>query len=175
MYWDGDVARSDLFFARCPRLQGARLTTWECVQEGIPVTLITDSMAAHCMNQGKIDVVIVGADRIAANGDTANKIGTYGLALIAKAHDIPFYVAAPISTVDFALTNGSQIPIEQRHPGEIAHIENEAICPAGTAFYNPAFDITPAELISGILTEAGCVLPTELSELEHLAHPATRA
>lgn len=158
-----------------PRLQGARLTTWECVQEEIPVTLITDSMAAHCMKEGRIDVVIVGADRIAANGDAANKIGTYGLALLAQAHDIPFYVAAPISTVDFSLADGSQIPIEERHPSEIAHIEGEPICPAGAEFYNPAFDVTPAELIAGIITEEGCVLPADLSKLQELAHPVAQA
>jgi len=155
-----------------PRLQGAKLTTWECVQEEIPVTLITDSMAAHCMKTGRIDVVIVGADRIAANGDTANKIGTYGLALIAKAHEIPFYVAAPLSTVDFALPDGSQIPIEERDPVEIAQIEGEPICPAGAEFYNPAFDVTPAELITGIITEAGCVVPEQLLTLKPLAHSA---
>ncbi len=157
-----------------PRLQGAKLTTWECVQEDIPVTLITDSMAAHCMNQGRIDVVIVGADRIAANGDTANKIGTYGLALVAKAHNIPFYVAAPISTVDFALADGSQIPIEERDPAEIAQIEGEPICPAGAEFYNPAFDVTPAELITGVITEEGCVTPEELSTLKDSAHASVR-
>lgn len=157
-----------------PRLQGAKLTTWECVQEQIPVTLITDSMAAHCMKEGRIDVVIVGADRIAANGDAANKIGTYGLALVAKAHNIPFYVAAPISTVDFSLKDGSQIPIEERHPSEIAHIEGEPICPAGAEFYNPAFDVTPAELIAGIITEEGCVVPAELGTLKDLVHPAVK-
>jgi methylthioribose-1-phosphate isomerase len=157
-----------------PRLQGAKLTTWECIQETIPVTLITDSMAAHCMNQGRIDVVIVGADRIAANGDTANKIGTYGLALLAKAHQIPFYVAAPLSTVDFGLADGSQIPIEERDPSEIAHIEGEPICPAGTEFYNPAFDVTPAALITGVITEEGCVAPGELLALEHAVHPSAK-
>lgn len=157
-----------------PRLQGAKLTTWECVQEQIPVTLITDSMAAHCMKEGRIDVVIVGADRIAANGDSANKIGTYGLALLAKAHNIPFYVAAPISTVDFALADGSQIPIEERNPAEIAQIEGEPICPAGVEFYNPAFDVTPGELIAGIITEEGCVAPAELGELKDLAHPVVK-
>lgn len=148
-----------------PRLQGAKLTTWECVQEGIPVTLITDNMAAHCMKQGMIDAVVVGADRIAANGDTANKIGTYSVALVAKAHQIPFFVAAPLSTVDFKLTDGSQIPIEERDPAEIYKIGETIICPAGTEFYNPAFDVTPAELITGIITEYGAVKPEELKEL----------
>lgn len=145
-----------------PRLQGARLTTWECTQEGIPVTLITDSMAAHCFAQGLIDAVIVGADRIAANGDTANKIGTYSLALCAKAHNIPFFVAAPIATVDFDLSDGTQIQIEQRHPSEIYQIGETVICPPGVEFYNPAFDVTPAQLISAIITERGAVKPEEL-------------
>jgi methylthioribose-1-phosphate isomerase len=154
-----------------PRLQGARLTSWECVQEEIPVTLITDSMAAHCMNRGMIDVVIVGADRIAGNGDTANKIGTYSLALVAKAHKIPFYVAAPLSTIDFDLPNGMQIPIEERHPSEIYQIGETVICPPGVEFYNPAFDVTPAELIAGIITEKGVVAPAELQKFQ-LKQPA---
>jgi methylthioribose-1-phosphate isomerase len=145
-----------------PRLQGAKLTTWECVQEGIPVTLITDNMAAHCMRQGRIDAVIVGADRIAANGDTANKIGTYGLAVVAKAHNVPFFVAAPLSTVDFSLSNGEGIPIEERHPSEIYQVGETIICPKGVEFYNPAFDVTPAELISAIITERGAFKPMEL-------------
>ncbi|MUG96780.1 S-methyl-5-thioribose-1-phosphate isomerase [Scytonema sp. UIC 10036] len=145
-----------------PRLQGARLTAWECVQEGIPVTVITDSMAAHCMKQGLIDVVVVGADRIAANGDTANKIGTYSLALVAKAHNIPFFVAAPLSTVDFSLTDGSKIPIEERNPEEIYQIGNTILTASGVEFYNPAFDVTPAELITSIITEHGVFSPEEL-------------
>lgn len=148
-----------------PRFQGAKLTTWECVQEGIPVTLITDSMAAHCMKQGLIDVVVVGADRIAANGDTANKIGTYSLALVAKAHNIPFYVAAPLSTIDFSLTDGSQIPIEERHPSEVYQVGDTVLCPPGVNFYNPAFDVTPAESITGIITEHGVFQPDELKNL----------
>jgi methylthioribose-1-phosphate isomerase len=154
-----------------PRLQGARLTSWECVQEGIPVTLITDSMAAHCMNRGLIDAVIVGADRIAANGDTANKIGTYSLALVAKAHNIPFFVAAPLSTIDFDLPSGNQIPIEERHPSEIYQIGEAVTCPPGVEFYNPAFDITRAELITGIITEKGVVAPSELQKFQ-LKQPA---
>ena len=149
-----------------PRLQGARLTSWECVQEGIPVTVITDSTAAHCMQQGLIDVVIVGADRIAANGDTANKIGTYSLALVAKAHKVPFFVAAPLSTIDFELPNGSKIPIEERHPSEIYQVGQTVICPPGVEFYNPAFDVTPAELITGIITEKGVVAPAELQKFD---------
>lgn len=149
-----------------PRLQGAKLTAWECVQEGIPVTVITDSMAAHCMKQGMIDAVIVGADRIAANGDTANKIGTYSLALVSKAHGIPFFVAAPLSTIDFKLTTGSEIPIEERDPTEIYQIGNTRICPPGTEFFNPAFDVTPAELIDAIITEHGAMKPAELLQLQ---------
>lgn len=145
-----------------PRLQGAKLTTWECVQEGIPVTLITDSMAAHCMQQGMIDAVVVGADRIASNGDTANKIGTYSLALVSKVHAIPFFVAAPLSTIDFTLVDGSQIPIEERDPIEVYRIGDTKICPPGVEFYNPSFDVTPAELITGIITEYGTVKPIEL-------------
>ncbi|MER3491666.1 MAG: S-methyl-5-thioribose-1-phosphate isomerase [Mastigocladus sp. ERB_26_2] len=149
-----------------PRLQGAKLTAWECVQEGIPVTVITDSMAAHCMKQGLIHAVVVGADRIAANGDTANKIGTYSLALVSKAHNIPFFVAAPLSTVDFDLADGSQIPIEERHPGEIYQIGDTILTPEGVEFYNPAFDVTPAELITAIITENGVFAPSELKQLE---------
>ncbi len=149
-----------------PRLQGAKLTVWECVQEKIPVTLITDSMAAQCMKEGRVDVVIVGADRIAANGDTANKIGTYSLALVSKAHNIPFYVAAPLSTIDFSLADGSKIPIEERNPEEIAKVGDTTICPPGTEFYNPAFDVTPADLITGIITEEKVVTPDELRSLK---------
>lgn len=149
-----------------PRLQGAKLTAWECVQEGIPVTVITDSMAAHCMKQGLIHAVVVGADRIAANGDTANKIGTYSLALVSKAHNIPFFVAAPLSTVDFDLADGSQIPIEERHPGEIYQIGDTILIPEGVEFYNPAFDVTPAELITAIITENGVFAPSELKQQE---------
>ncbi len=145
-----------------PRLQGAKLTAWECVQENIPVTVIADSMAARCMQQKMIDVVVVGADRIAANGDTANKIGTYSLAIVAKAHQIPFYVAAPFSTIDFDLADGSQIPIEERNSAEIFQINNESICTAGTNFYNPAFDVTPANLITAIITEQGAIAPSSL-------------
>ncbi|MBE9171428.1 S-methyl-5-thioribose-1-phosphate isomerase [Pleurocapsales cyanobacterium LEGE 06147] len=145
-----------------PRLQGAKLTAWECVQEGIPATLITDSMAAHCMQRNLVDAVIVGADRIAANGDTANKIGTYSLAVIARAHQIPFFVAAPFSTVDFELPDGNQIPIEERHPSEIYQIGKTTICPSGIEFYNPAFDLTPAKLITAIITEKGAIKPNEL-------------
>jgi methylthioribose-1-phosphate isomerase len=149
-----------------PRLQGAKLTSWECAQEGIPVTVITDSMAAHCMKQGLIDAVIVGADRIAANGDTANKIGTYSLAIVAKAHNVPFFVAAPLSTIDFDLPSGSLIPIEERHPSEIYQIGETVICPPGVEFYNPSFDVTPADLITGIITEKAVVTPAELQKFD---------
>lgn len=147
-----------------PRLQGSKLTAWECVQEGIPVTLITDSMAAHCMQQGMIDAVVVGADRIASNGDTANKIGTYSLAVVAHAHNIPFFVAAPLSTVDCQLKDGSKIKIEERHPSEIYQIDNTVISPTGVEFYNPAFDVTPAGLITAIITEKGVVKPNQLEQ-----------
>ncbi|MFN6561473.1 MAG: S-methyl-5-thioribose-1-phosphate isomerase [Nostoc sp. ChiSLP01] len=147
-----------------PRLQGAKLTTWECVQEGIPVTLITDNMAAHCMKQGLIHAVVVGADRIAANGDTANKIGTYSVAIAAKAHNIPFFVAAPLSTVDFELADGSKIPIEERDPTEIYQVGDTMLTPAEVDFYNPAFDVTPAELITAIITENGAIAPSELAK-----------
>ncbi|MDF5713629.1 MAG: S-methyl-5-thioribose-1-phosphate isomerase [Rhizonema sp. NSF051] len=147
-----------------PRLQGAKLTAWECVQEGIPVTVITDSMAAHCMKQGLIHAVVVGADRIAANGDTANKIGTYSLALVSQAHNIPFFVAAPLSTIDFSLPDGSQIPIEERQPEEIYQIGDTIITPKGAEFYNPAFDVTPAHLIKAIITENGAFAPSELAK-----------
>ena len=145
-----------------PRLQGARLTAWECVQEGIPVTLISDNMSAHCMKQGMIDAVVVGADRIAANGDAANKIGTYALAIISQAHHVPFYVAAPLSTIDFELKDGSLIPIEERDAIELYQIGSTRICPVGAEFYNPAFDVTPAALITGIITEYGVVKPDDL-------------
>ncbi|MEG3438702.1 S-methyl-5-thioribose-1-phosphate isomerase [Pannus brasiliensis CCIBt3594] len=148
-----------------PRLQGSKLTAWECVQDGIPVTLLTDSMAAHCMKQKMIDAVIVGADRIAANGDTANKIGTYSLAVVSKAHNVPFYVAAPLSTVDFSLADGSGIPIEERNPSEVYQVGSTRICPEGVDFYNPAFDVTPAELIAAIITERGAVKPGDLKSL----------
>jgi methylthioribose-1-phosphate isomerase len=145
-----------------PRLQGARLTAWECAQEGIPVTVITDSMAAHCMQRGMIDAVVVGADRIAANGDAANKIGTYSVALLAKAHNIPFFVAAPVSTIDFNIESGDQIPIEERDPSEIYQIGESILCPPGIEYYNPAFDVTPAELISAIVTEFGAFPPDQI-------------
>ncbi len=140
-----------------PLLQGARLTVWECRQTGIPVTLITDSMAGYFMRLGKIDSVIVGADRITANGDTANKIGTYTLAVLAKEHGIPFYVAAPTTTIDPSLASGDEIPIEQRSPQEVTHIKGVRISPEGCSVANPAFDVTPHRFITAIITERGII------------------
>jgi methylthioribose-1-phosphate isomerase len=142
-----------------PLLQGARLTAWELKRRGIPVTLICDNMAAQVMREGKVQMVVVGADRIAANGDTANKIGTYGVALLARAHGIPFYVAAPSSTFDRTIPDGSAIPIEQRDPREVTHGFGRQTAPDGIDVYNPAFDVTPADLISGIITEKGVIRP----------------
>jgi len=138
-----------------PFLQGARLTAWELHKSGIDVTLITDNMAAHMMQRGEIQSVIVGADRIAANGDTANKIGTYGLALHARAHDIPFFVAAPMSTVDLKTPTGRQIPIEERAAREVTHVGEKQLAPDGIKVRNPAFDVTPAALIKAIITNVG--------------------
>jgi len=142
-----------------PLLQGARLTAWELTQAGIDTTLICDSMAAQVMREGCVQAVITGADRIAANGDVANKIGTYGLALLAAAHDIPFYVAAPTSTFDLSLPTGEDIPIEQRAPEEITHGFGRPTAPAGVGVYNPAFDVTPAKWVRGIVTERGIIRP----------------
>lgn len=142
-----------------PLLQGARLTAWELLRAGIDTTLISDNMAGWVMREGKIDIVITGADRIAANGDTANKIGTYGLARLAADHGIPFYIAAPFSTVDPGTPSGDKIPIEQRHPDEVRKIGDRWIAPRKVGVYNPAFDVTPARFIKGIVTEAGIIRP----------------
>jgi methylthioribose-1-phosphate isomerase len=142
-----------------PLLQGARLTAWELQQRAIDVTLICDSMAAQVMREGRVQAVITGADRIAANGDTANKIGTYGVALLAAAHDIPFYVAAPTTTFDLSLPDGDHIPIEERDPREITHGFGRQTAPEGIHVYNPAFDVTPARLIKGIICEHGVIEP----------------
>jgi methylthioribose-1-phosphate isomerase len=142
-----------------PLLQGARLTAWELMQAGIDVTLICDSMAAQVMKEGRVQLVIVGADRIAASGDTANKIGTYGVAVLAKAHGIPFYVAAPSSTFDLSLASGDAIPIELRSSHEVTHGFGQQTAPEGVKVYNPAFDVTPAGLIAGIVTEKGIIRP----------------
>ena len=149
-----------------PLLQGSRLTTWELLKDKIPVTLICDNMAAHCMAKGMIDLIIVGADRIAANGDSANKIGTYSVALAAKAHNLPFYIAAPTSTIDFTLTDGCKIPIEERDPDEVRFFGEKRTAPAEVKVYNPAFDVTPANLINGIITEKGVFAPNQLAQLK---------
>ena len=146
-----------------PVLQGARLTAWELMQDKIPVTLITDNMAGALMRQGKIHLCIVGADRIAANGDVANKIGTYGVALAARAHGVPFYVAAPTSTLDPGTPDGAAIPIEERGAHEVSGWRGHAVAPAGVGVWNPAFDVTPAELVTAIITDRGVFAPGDLS------------
>ncbi|MBY0587413.1 S-methyl-5-thioribose-1-phosphate isomerase [bacterium] len=148
-----------------PLLQGSRLTAWELMQRGVPTTLLCDNMAASLMRTGKVHAVVVGADRIAANGDTANKIGTYGVAVIARAHGVPFYVAAPSSTFDFSIADGSQIPIEIRDAKEITHGMGKQTAPEGVDVYNPAFDVTPAEYITAFFTEAGEIAPPYLENL----------
>jgi methylthioribose-1-phosphate isomerase len=152
-----------------PLLQGARLTTWELLKENIPVTLITDSMAGYFMSQSVINCAIVGADRIAANGDVANKIGTYTLAVLATENGIPFYVAAPVSTIDFSLSSGADIPIEERNPEEVTHIQGIRIAPAGVKAANPAFDVTPHCYISAIITEKGVIREPYAEQLKKLA------
>ena len=151
-----------------PLLQGARLTAWELSQAGVPTTLICDNMAAQVMKEGKIQIVLVGADRIAANGDTANKIGTYGVALLAKAHGIPFYVVAPYSTFDLSIPDGSHIPIELRNPEEITEGFGKRTAPIKINTYNPAFDVTPAGLITGIITERGIISPVRTSTIRQM-------
>ena len=154
-----------------PFLQGSRLTAWELAKDDIPVTLITDNMAGHVMKQGKVDVVVVGADRIAANGDTANKIGTYMVAVLARQHDIPFYVAAPISTIDLAVATGEGIPIEERDPREVTHMSNHQLAPEGIEVHNPAFDVTPHEFIAAIITDKGVARPPYTESLARLVRP----
>lgn len=151
-----------------PLLQGARLTAFELCEEGIPVTLITDNMAAWSMKKRGINAVVVGADRIAANGDTANKIGTYGVALAAKMHNIPFYIAAPTSTFDFSLSDGDGIPIEERQGTEITRFQSEITAPATVATFNPAFDVTPREYITGIITEYGVIKAPYVANIKKL-------
>jgi len=151
-----------------PYLQGARLTAWECLQEGIPCTLVTDNMAGHLMSRGEVDLVIVGADRIAANGDTANKIGTYMLAVLARRHALPFYVAAPLSTFDLKIADGSGIPIEERPAGEVTGYRGLRWAPQGVAVRNPAFDVTPAELVTAIICEKGVVPSPNRQRLQSL-------
>lgn len=154
-----------------PYLQGSRLTMWELMKDGIPATLIADNMAAHLMQRGEVQAVIVGADRIAANGDTANKIGTYGLAVLARYHDIPFYIAAPISTIDLETADGQAIPIEERASDEVTRVGETVIAPEGAVVRHPAFDVTPGELITAIITERGAVTPPYRSNLAAVARP----
>jgi methylthioribose-1-phosphate isomerase len=153
-----------------PWLQGARLTAWELMQEGIPMTLQSDAVAATVMASGDLDWIIVGADRIAANGDTANKIGTYSLAVLAKYHGVKVMIAAPTTTIDWELQQGSEIPIEQRHAHEVTHMGDRAIAPLDVEVYNPAFDMTPASLIDAIVTEKGVVLNPTAETMLNLKH-----
>jgi len=153
-----------------PYLQGARLTAWELMEEGIPVTLITDSMAGYFMKKGIISAVIVGADRIAANGDVANKIGTYTLAVLAKENRVPFYVAAPLSTLDLSIESGDDIPIEERDEREVTHIGGVRIAPYGVKVANPAFDVTPNQYVTAIITDAGVVYPPYKQNLQKLVN-----
>jgi len=151
-----------------PLLQGARLTTWEMLQENIPVTLLTDNMAGYLMARGMVDLVIVGADRIAGNGDVANKIGTYGVAVLAREHGIPFYVAAPMSTIDFNMASGLDIPIEERDEREVTHFAGRRVAPKGVKVWNPAFDVTPARLVTAIITDRGLAYPPYIETLAAL-------
>jgi len=151
-----------------PFLQGSRLTAWELKEDNIPVTLITDNMAGHVMKTGAVDVVVVGADRIAANGDAANKIGTYMVAVLAREHGIPFYVAAPVSTVDLSLATGDEIPIEERNEAEVTHVRQERLAPEGISVRNPAFDVTPNKLIAAIITDRGVARPPYMESLSNL-------
>jgi methylthioribose-1-phosphate isomerase len=152
-----------------PFLQGARLTTWECLKNRIPVTLITDSMAGSLMRNGTVKAVIVGSDRVAANGDVANKIGTYSLAVLCKEHGIPFYVALPNSTIDFNSPTGDDIPIEQRNPAEVTHVFGQRVAPEGVDILNPAFDVTPNKYITAIITEGGIAYPPYTESLKRVA------
>ncbi|MEO7142708.1 MAG: S-methyl-5-thioribose-1-phosphate isomerase [Bryobacteraceae bacterium] len=152
-----------------PFLQGARLTAWELQQDGIPTTIITDNMAGHFLHAGRIGCVVVGADRIAANGDVANKIGTYSLAVLAKENNVPFYVAAPISTFDLTLDSGDRIPIEQRPSAEVTHVFGVAVAPENIDVQNPAFDVTPARYVTAIVTERGVARPPYEHSLRHIA------
>jgi methylthioribose-1-phosphate isomerase len=152
-----------------PFLQGSRLTAWELMKDGIPTTVISDNMAGAMMQQGKIGAIVVGADRIAANGDVANKIGTYTVAILAKEHEIPFYVAAPISTVDLSCPDGSRIPIEQRNAKEMTHIGGKQVVPDGVEVENPAFDVTPAKYVAAIITEKGIARAPYEDSLRRLA------
>ena len=156
-----------------PFLQGARLTAWELVRDGIPTTVIADNMAGALMRRGNVDLVVVGADRIAANGDAANKIGTYSVAVLAREHSIPFYVAAPLSTIDLKTPDGQHIPIEERNAREVTHISGSQLVPDGALVWNPAFDVTPHQLISGIITERGIFRPPYTEALARAFEPDT--
>jgi len=156
-----------------PLLQGSRLTAWELMQAGIDVTLICDNMAAHVMKQGKVQCVIVGADRIAANGDTANKIGTYGVSILAKEHGIPFYVAAPVSTFDLSIKSGNDIPIEERSPEEVTNGFGKRTAPEGVKVFNPAFDVTPAKNIAAIITEKGVIKNPSIENIQRILESYT--
>jgi len=158
-----------------PLLQGARLTAWECVQDGMPATLLTDNMAAHLMKLGKVQAAVVGADRIARNGDSANKIGSYGVAILCKYHGIPFYVAAPTTTVDLACASGEAIPIEERNACEVTHLRSVQIAPDGMDVFNPAFDVVPAALIAGIITEHGVARTPFAPDLDAMVARAASA
>jgi methylthioribose-1-phosphate isomerase len=158
-----------------PFLQGARLTAWELVRENVPTTVITESMAGPLMKRGDVDMIVVGADRIAANGDVANKIGTYTVALLADAHAVPFYVAAPLSTIDLSTPDGEHIPIEQRNPREVTHLGATRLAPDGAAVWNPAFDITPHRLVTGIITERGIARAPYQQTLKELFASGERA
>ena len=157
-----------------PFLQGARLTAWELMKDGIPTTVLCDNMSAHLMSKGRVQAVIVGADRIAANGDTANKIGTYGVAILAREHGIPFFVAAPWSTIDLATADGSLIPIEQRDPREVTHSNGRQMTPEGVGIENPAFDVTPARYITAIITERGVLRAPFGESIAEMANAGTR-
>ena len=154
-----------------PFLQGLRLTAWELAKDNIPVTVITDNMSGHVMKSGKVDAVVVGADRIAANGDTANKIGTYMVAVLAREHGVPFYVAAPLTTLDLSLATGDEIPIEERDPMEITHIRDFQLGPDGVNVHNPAFDVTPHQFITAIITDKGVARPPYVKSLKKLFEP----
>ena len=158
-----------------PFLQGLRLTAWELAKDEIPVTVITDNMAGHVMKSGKVDAVVVGADRIAANGDTANKIGTYMVAVLAREHNIPFYVAAPLTTLDLSLKSGEEIPIEERDEKEVTHIREYQLAPDGINVHNPAFDVTPNHLIAAIITDKGVARPPYTETLKKLFEQAASA
>lgn len=163
-FWNNKVKHVYVLETR-PLLQGARLTTYELLKNGVPTTLITDNMISFLLSKFKVDLAIVGADRIVKNGDTANKIGTYNLAVICKHFNIPFYVAAPYTTIDLSLENGNQIPIEERSPDEVRFFRNQRTAPQEVSVWNPAFDVTPAELITGIITDKGIFKPQEISKI----------